>query len=163
MANPICGLADIIIIILKKDMGVGRALVTCPKNPYTTPPLNAMIYLQCVCPPYEGTEVQDAVERSLRYMGERVQGAGGAIAVSPSGRWAATFTTERMAWAAAEQGALWYGLNPQEKFQDKLSQWQKGYFLYSRPIRFYSDLNWTWGNRGSIGIFLVTIRITKNY
>ncbi|KAK0133661.1 Isoaspartyl peptidase/L-asparaginase [Merluccius polli] len=70
----------------------------------------------------QGTEVQDAVERSLRYMGERVQGAGGAIAVSPSGRWAATFTTERMAWAAAEQGALWYGLNPQEKFQDKLSQ-----------------------------------------
>ena len=70
----------------------------------------------------EGKEVQDAVELSLRYMDERVHGAGGAIAVCPSGQWAATFTTERMAWAAAEQGTLWYGLNPQERFQDKRSQ-----------------------------------------
>ncbi|KAG7247278.1 hypothetical protein CRUP_008882, partial [Coryphaenoides rupestris] len=69
----------------------------------------------------QGKEVKEAVELALRCMAERVRGWGGAIAVTPAGRWAATFTTERMAWAAAEQGALWYGLNPQEKFQDKLS------------------------------------------
>ncbi|XP_030234443.1 isoaspartyl peptidase/L-asparaginase [Gadus morhua] len=67
----------------------------------------------------QGKEVEDAVALSLRYMDERVHSGGGAIAVSPSGQWAATFTTERMAWAAAEQGTLWYGLNPQERVQDK--------------------------------------------
>lgn len=80
-----------------------------------------MADLQCVCSSHEGKEVQEAVELALRRMAERVRGWGGAIAVSPAGRWAATFTTERMAWAAAEQGALWYGLNPQEQFQDELS------------------------------------------
>ncbi|KAJ3610725.1 hypothetical protein NHX12_022816, partial [Muraenolepis orangiensis] len=55
----------------------------------------------------QGKEMHNAVELSLRYMSERVQGGGGAIAVSPSGHWAATFNTERMAWAAAEQGTLW--------------------------------------------------------
>uniref|UniRef100_A0A3B5LUL4 Isoaspartyl peptidase/L-asparaginase n=1 Tax=Xiphophorus couchianus TaxID=32473 RepID=A0A3B5LUL4_9TELE len=45
--------------------------------------------------------VADASQLSLQYMSDRVQGAGGTIVVAPSGQWAATFTTERMAWAAA--------------------------------------------------------------
>ncbi|XP_029925923.1 isoaspartyl peptidase/L-asparaginase [Myripristis murdjan] len=69
----------------------------------------------------QGKEVVDAVELSLRYMGDRVHGAGGAIAVSPSGEWAAKFTTERMAWASVECDILWYGLNPNEKFKQQLS------------------------------------------
>ncbi|XP_071389083.1 isoaspartyl peptidase/L-asparaginase [Centroberyx affinis] len=70
----------------------------------------------------QGKEVADAVDLSLRYMGDRVHGAGGAITVSPSGEWAAKFTTERMAWAAVEHDVLWYGLDPNEKFKEQLSQ-----------------------------------------
>ncbi|KAM7385715.1 hypothetical protein PAMP_001777 [Pampus punctatissimus] len=70
----------------------------------------------------QGKSVGDASQLSLRYMGDRVFGAGGAIVVSPSGQWAATFTTERMAWAAVEQDVLWYGLNPNERVKEQLSQ-----------------------------------------
>ena len=56
-------------------------------------------------------------------MGDRVRGAGGAIVVSPSGQWAATCTTERMAWAAVDQDVLWYGLHPKERLNEKLCQY----------------------------------------
>ncbi|KAK7902149.1 hypothetical protein WMY93_018918 [Mugilogobius chulae] len=55
----------------------------------------------------QGKSVEEASERALKYMGDRVHGAGGAIVVTPSGQWAATFTTERMAWAAVEKDTLW--------------------------------------------------------
>lgn len=55
-------------------------------------------------------------------MGDRVHGAGGAIVVSPSGEWAATFTTERMAWAAVDQDGLWYGLDKNERLKETFSQ-----------------------------------------
>ncbi|KAK1791866.1 hypothetical protein P4O66_013842, partial [Electrophorus voltai] len=55
-----------------------------------------------------GKAACEAVERSLRYMGERVQGGGGAVAVAPTGDWTACFTTERMAWAAIHGGILHY-------------------------------------------------------
>lgn len=64
----------------------------------------------------------EASQASLRYMGDRVRGAGGAIAVSPSGQWAATFTTERMAWAAVEDDVLWYGLDPNMRLKEQLSK-----------------------------------------
>lgn len=67
-----------------------------------------------------GKAVSEAVEKALQYMGDRVQGAGGAIAVCPSGEWAAKFTTERMAWACVDGEALLYGLNPQEEFRETL-------------------------------------------
>ncbi|XP_022058401.1 isoaspartyl peptidase/L-asparaginase isoform X1 [Acanthochromis polyacanthus] len=70
----------------------------------------------------QGKSVADASQLSLKHMGDRVRGAGGAIVVSPSGQWAATFTTERMAWAAVEHDVLWYGLDPNEKLQEKLAQ-----------------------------------------
>ncbi|KAK2824190.1 hypothetical protein Q5P01_021365 [Channa striata] len=54
----------------------------------------------------QGKSVTDASQLSLQYMGDRVQGAGGAIVVSPSRQWAATFTTARMAWAAVENDVL---------------------------------------------------------
>lgn len=59
---------------------------------------------------------------ALRYMGDRVQGAGGAIVVSPSGQWAATFTTVRMAWAAVENDVLWYGLDQKERLKEHFSE-----------------------------------------
>uniref|UniRef100_A0A4W6EHX7 Isoaspartyl peptidase/L-asparaginase n=1 Tax=Lates calcarifer TaxID=8187 RepID=A0A4W6EHX7_LATCA len=70
----------------------------------------------------QGKSVADASQLSLQYMGDRVQGAGGAIVVSPSGKWAATFTTERMAWAAVENDVLWYGLDPNKRLKEQLSK-----------------------------------------
>ncbi|CAN9499900.1 unnamed protein product [Ophioblennius macclurei] len=70
----------------------------------------------------QGKSVAEASQLSLQYMGERVKGAGGAIVVSSSGQWSATFTTERMAWAAVEDGVLWYGLEPNERKREQLSQ-----------------------------------------
>lgn len=55
-------------------------------------------------------------------MGDRVHGAGGAIVVSQTGKWAAKFTTERMAWAAVEGEVLWYGLKTNEEFKETLIQ-----------------------------------------
>ncbi|KAI3362666.1 hypothetical protein L3Q82_001738 [Scortum barcoo] len=55
----------------------------------------------------QGKSVADSSQLSLQYMADRVRGAGGAIVVSLSGQWAATFTTERMAWAAVDGDVLW--------------------------------------------------------
>lgn len=75
------------------------------------------------CPrPFTGKTVAEASQLSLQYMAERVHGAGGAILVSPSGRWAATFSTDRMAWAAVDREGLWYGLDPNERHKETLSQ-----------------------------------------
>ncbi|KAI9535207.1 hypothetical protein NQZ68_002761 [Dissostichus eleginoides] len=71
----------------------------------------------------QGKSLADSSQLSLQYMGDRVRGAGGAIAVSPSGQWAATFSTERMAWAAVDQDVLWYGLDPKERLNEKLCQY----------------------------------------
>uniref|UniRef100_A0A671L4U7 Isoaspartyl peptidase/L-asparaginase n=1 Tax=Sinocyclocheilus anshuiensis TaxID=1608454 RepID=A0A671L4U7_9TELE len=55
-----------------------------------------------------------------KYMGERVKGCGGAIVVSSTGDWAASFTTPRMAWASIKEDVLHYGLNPKEDFTEVL-------------------------------------------
>ncbi|KAL6101736.1 uncharacterized protein ACO6RY_16914 [Pungitius sinensis] len=70
----------------------------------------------------QGKSLADSSRLSLQYMGDRVRGAGGAIVVSPSGEWAATFTTKRMAWAAVDHDGLWYGLNPKERLNEQLPQ-----------------------------------------
>ncbi|KAL3050213.1 hypothetical protein OYC64_012281 [Pagothenia borchgrevinki] len=70
----------------------------------------------------QGKSLADSSQLSLQYMGDRVRGAGGAIVVSPSGQWAATFSTERMVWASVDQDVLWYGLHPKEKLNEKLCQ-----------------------------------------
>ncbi|XP_020488453.2 isoaspartyl peptidase/L-asparaginase isoform X1 [Labrus bergylta] len=69
----------------------------------------------------QGKSVADSSQLSLQYMGNRVHGAGGAIVVSPSGQWAATFTTERMAWAAVDHDVLWFGLDPNQRSKEQLS------------------------------------------
>ncbi|XP_076021238.1 isoaspartyl peptidase/L-asparaginase [Genypterus blacodes] len=70
----------------------------------------------------QGKAAADAAQMCLRYMKERVCGAGGVILVTPSGEWAAQFTTERMAWAAVEDDVLWYGLEPDERCKEQLFQ-----------------------------------------
>ena len=57
---------------------------------------------------------QDAAEKSLSYMADRVNGSGGVIVVSSHGDIAKHFTTERMAWASAKDGILQFGLDPEE-------------------------------------------------
>ncbi|XP_072534518.1 isoaspartyl peptidase/L-asparaginase [Salminus brasiliensis] len=69
----------------------------------------------------QGRTASEAAECSLQYMGERVQGGGGVIVVSPTGDWTATFTTERMAWAAMDGNLLYYGLNPKENIKETLN------------------------------------------
>ncbi|XP_063048380.1 isoaspartyl peptidase/L-asparaginase [Engraulis encrasicolus] len=66
----------------------------------------------------QGRGISEAVEKSLQHMGERVHGGGGAIAVGPSGQWAAKFTTERMPWACMDGEALHYGMEPKEENQE---------------------------------------------
>lgn len=70
----------------------------------------------------QGKSVEESSRLSLQHMADRVRGSGGSITVSPSGEWAATFTTTRMAWAAVDQEGLWYGLDPNDRFQETLSQ-----------------------------------------
>ncbi|KAK3554020.1 hypothetical protein QTP70_019136 [Hemibagrus guttatus] len=69
----------------------------------------------------QGKSACEAADCSLQYMAERVQGGGGAVVVSPTGDWSATFTTERMAWAAFKSEHLYYGLNPKEMFVETLN------------------------------------------
>lgn len=64
----------------------------------------------------------ESSQLSLHHMADRVQGTGGVITVSPSGQWAATFTTNRMSWAAVDAEGLWYGLDPNERLLESLSQ-----------------------------------------
>ncbi|XP_035255450.1 isoaspartyl peptidase/L-asparaginase [Anguilla anguilla] len=68
----------------------------------------------------QGRGPSEAVESCLQYMAERVKGGGGVIAVTRSGDWVARFTTERMAWAAAEGDVLSYGLDPEEVIRERL-------------------------------------------
>ncbi|XP_017580064.1 isoaspartyl peptidase/L-asparaginase [Pygocentrus nattereri] len=68
----------------------------------------------------QGRTASEAAKSSLQFMRKRVQGCGGAIVVSPKGDWSATFTTERMAWAAVDENVLCYGLNPKEELKESL-------------------------------------------
>ncbi|KAL4640913.1 isoaspartyl peptidase/L-asparaginase-like [Arapaima gigas] len=68
----------------------------------------------------QGNVSREATDASLAYMGERVQGGGGAIVITPSGDWAARFTTKRMPWAVARGESLFYGLNPGDMFEEQL-------------------------------------------
>ncbi|XP_075454225.1 isoaspartyl peptidase/L-asparaginase-like [Ascaphus truei] len=66
----------------------------------------------------QGETPQESADHALEYMKNRVHGRGGLIVVSKTGKWATSFTTQRMAWAGIEEGLLTYGLNPGEKFQE---------------------------------------------
>ncbi|XP_029690819.1 isoaspartyl peptidase/L-asparaginase-like isoform X2 [Takifugu rubripes] len=68
----------------------------------------------------QGKSAAESSQLALQYMGKRVRGAGGVIVVSPSGQWAAEFTTVRMSWAAVAKDNLWYGLEPGERFEEAL-------------------------------------------
>lgn len=81
-----------------------------------------VVSIVCFQMSFPGKSVEESSRLSLQHMSDRVRGSGGSITVSPSGQWAATFTTTRMAWAAVDQNGLWYGLDPTDKFQETLPQ-----------------------------------------
>ncbi|XP_065152727.1 isoaspartyl peptidase/L-asparaginase [Paramisgurnus dabryanus] len=64
----------------------------------------------------QGKRPQEASDLALTYMKERVNGLGGVVVVDPKGTWAARFSSLQMAWAAAQQDQLHYGLYHGEDF-----------------------------------------------
>ena len=68
-----------------------------------------------------GIGAQLAVEKSLHLMKERVHGAGGVICIcKKTAEPFFHFTTERMAWAVAQNDSLKWGLDPGELNQQSL-------------------------------------------
>lgn len=63
----------------------------------------------------QGMNTQDAVVAGLEHMKNRVQGYGGAIAVSNFGDVGIYFTTSQMAWAYRKGNMLHYGIQPGER------------------------------------------------
>ncbi|XP_026992046.1 isoaspartyl peptidase/L-asparaginase isoform X2 [Tachysurus fulvidraco] len=64
----------------------------------------------------QGKSPKEASDLALTYMQERVSGLAGAVVVDPKGTWAARFNSRQMAWAAAQQEQLHYGLYKGENF-----------------------------------------------
>ncbi len=58
-----------------------------------------------------GCSCQEAAEKALAHMSERVGSSGGLVVVNPQGDVGQAFTTERMAWAWARGVELHSGLN----------------------------------------------------
>jgi beta-aspartyl-peptidase (threonine type) len=59
-----------------------------------------------------GINVQQAAEKALLYMSDRVNGNGGLIAIDKEGNIGNAFTTKRMSWASIKHGELKFGINP---------------------------------------------------
>ncbi|XP_030627058.1 isoaspartyl peptidase/L-asparaginase isoform X2 [Chanos chanos] len=72
--------------------------------------------------PCVGKSAEEASDLALAYMRERVGGLGGVVVVDPQGNWAARFSSLQMAWAAARQGQLHYGLYTGEHFTEPLEK-----------------------------------------
>ncbi|XP_073689942.1 isoaspartyl peptidase/L-asparaginase [Garra rufa] len=70
----------------------------------------------------QGKTPEEASDLALTFMKERVNGLGGAVVVDPKGTWAARFSSFQMAWAAAQQGELHYGLYHGENVVEPLQE-----------------------------------------
>lgn len=68
----------------------------------------------------QGRSVDAASDLGLAHMKSRVGGLGGVVTVDPQGRWAARFNSLQMAWAAAQNDTLHYGLYHGEDFTQDL-------------------------------------------
>jgi len=70
---------------------------------------------------FEGVPCQEAADKALANMAERVKGYGGVIVLSNTGDAVTSFTTERMSWAWAKEGTLHSGVNPGEDIQEQVN------------------------------------------
>ncbi|XP_028323581.1 isoaspartyl peptidase/L-asparaginase-like [Gouania willdenowi] len=68
----------------------------------------------------QGQTVEAASDVGLAYMKSRVGGLGGVVTVDPQGGWGARFNSLQMAWAAAQDDRLHYGLYAGERFSESL-------------------------------------------
>jgi beta-aspartyl-peptidase (threonine type) len=57
-----------------------------------------------------GTPIQEATDKALAYMKNRVAGTGGVIALDAKGNVGHSFTTKRMVWATAKGGRIESGI-----------------------------------------------------
>lgn len=69
-----------------------------------------------------GQSAEAASDLGLAYMQSRVSGLGGVVTVDPTGRWAARFSSQQMAWAAAQGDTLHWGLWTGENFTQNISE-----------------------------------------
>lgn len=60
---------------------------------------------------FSGKTLDEAAAAALGYMKSKLQGLGGVILLNRAGDWAAQWTSESMAWAAAKDGKLHVGVN----------------------------------------------------
>ncbi|CAH1791442.1 unnamed protein product [Owenia fusiformis] len=67
----------------------------------------------------QGYTAQEASDKAIQYMTDRVQSSGGVITLKNNGEIGLSFSTERMAWASLQSNTLNYGLNPDEKCSEK--------------------------------------------
>uniref|UniRef100_A0A3Q0RV17 Isoaspartyl peptidase/L-asparaginase n=1 Tax=Amphilophus citrinellus TaxID=61819 RepID=A0A3Q0RV17_AMPCI len=67
----------------------------------------------------QGQSAEAASDLGLAYMKSRLEGLGGVVTVDPQGHWAARFSSNYMAWAAAQEDTLHYGLYTGEHFTQK--------------------------------------------
>ncbi|GAB6020351.1 Isoaspartyl peptidase/L-asparaginase, variant 2 [Chamberlinius hualienensis] len=66
-----------------------------------------------------GQDANSAVTTALHSMQQRVNGQGGAISLSRNGDIGLNFTTKRMAWASIKNDTIKYGLNINDRFEEK--------------------------------------------
>ena len=69
---------------------------------------------------FAGSNAQEAADKGISEMTNRVHGSGGAIVISPSGDIGYSYSTERMAWAYVKNDQLHYGLDPGDDFIAKI-------------------------------------------
>ena len=65
---------------------------------------------------------QEAADKALANMADKVHGFGGVIVLSSNGDHITSFTTERMAWAYAKEGVLHHGVNPGEDLTETIEE-----------------------------------------
>ncbi|XP_031679405.1 isoaspartyl peptidase/L-asparaginase-like [Oncorhynchus kisutch] len=68
----------------------------------------------------QGCSAEAAADEALAYMKDRVGGLGGVLVVDHQGEWSVRFSSLQMAWAAAQQQTLHYGLNTGEHFTQNI-------------------------------------------
>ena len=69
---------------------------------------------------FSGLSPDEAANKALKNMADRVHGYGGVIVLNNKSDVSATFTTERMTWAYARDQVLHYGINPGEDLTENI-------------------------------------------
>ncbi|XP_033835461.1 isoaspartyl peptidase/L-asparaginase [Periophthalmus magnuspinnatus] len=70
----------------------------------------------------QGRSVEEASDLGLSHMRSRVKGLGGVVTVDAKGEWSARFSSNQMAWAAACDQTLHWGLYKGEHFTEAIVQ-----------------------------------------